>query len=231
MADDQGVENPQALSRREFLKLKWVYLIGAGLATTGIIKYIKYEADQESGNEALVELNESEEAGKTKYTFSLKKESKGEFFEKLKKTQNTTGLESFTIEVDPNDNYFKTLTEQVLTAEFRKELAALDKQGLFVLVTKRVLEVMKANEVLYFNWAGSDDNLEKYLTYNPELGERMKNDVYTCFEAAVFTREIFKQLGLDIPITFIGIHANLEYKGPEGNFVIEPLLGRVFSEN
>jgi hypothetical protein len=230
MTDNQRVENQQALSRRDFLKLKWAYLIGAGLATTGIIEYIKYEADQESGNEALVELNESEEAGKTKYTFSLKKKSTGQFPEKLKRIKDTKGLESFTIEVDPNDNYFKALTEQVLTAEFREELAVADKQRLLVLVTKRVLEVMRANGVLYFDWAGSDENLEKYLTYNPKIGERMKNDVCTCFEAAVFTREIFKQLGLNIPITFIGIHANLEYEGPEGNFVIEPLLGRVFSE-
>lgn len=230
MGGDKGFDD-QPLSRRDFLKLKWAFLFGAGLVGTGIMAYLQYEADQGSENEVLIDEKEISEGSKTIYSFSLKNGSKGEFFERLQRIKEATGLESFTIEVDhEKDEYFNKLIDQILTDEIKQKFSNLDRPKSLALVTKRILEVMNANEVSYFDWAKSDENLEEYFTYPSEIGTRIGNNIYTCFEGAVFTREVFKKLGLDIPIAFVGIHANLEYKGPEGDFAIEPLFGKVFSE-
>jgi hypothetical protein len=59
------------------------------------------------------------------------------------------------------------------------------------LVAKQVQSVFENNHLTYYPWFDSDQNLQDFITFSPALGQRLQNR-FTCYEAAVFSREVFK---------------------------------------
>jgi hypothetical protein len=223
-------EQKQGLSRRDFLRISSWVLGSTALAGGGFVLK-ELNSQPESSGQDVVGVREETTDGVTKYSFFLKGNPQGKVFDDIRALQEKTGKMSFDIVVDPKqDRFLNDLTEQVFIKDFREVVNSLPVEQRLEEVSTRVLSVFKDNNLFYFHWFHDNKNLERFLTEGTMLGDRMR-DTFTCYEAAVFTKRIFTELGIDTDFDFTELHVGLSYLAEDGKkHSIEPLFGRVFSK-
>lgn len=219
---NQSPDVTPSLSRRDFLKL-----MGLGTAALLLMRYIRDENQEESSWKDAAHVQEVNNGNKTEYIFSLSGQPSGEFFHKLQEVQRRTGRNSFSIIADQeNDQIFARLLNEALPEQLVQKFKSGAEPEKLGLVAKQVQTVFENNHLAYYPWHDSDQNLESFIAFSSALGDRLQNR-FTCYEAAVFAKEVFKKLGVDTPLVFSGIHASLTYSSGDQSFGIEPLLGKV----
>jgi hypothetical protein len=225
MEPNQSPEKTK-LDRREILKLLG---FGAGLFLVG--KYIAKEQQESANWQDTIKVKEKNNTNSTEYIFTLSANPSGELFDKLQRLEQKTGKSSFSILVNPSkDSTFSRLSQEVLTDSVTKQFKSTSIDKGLELITSQVLSVFKKNNIQYYSWFDSDENLEYFFTHSNLLGERIEKSL-TCYEGAVFTKEILKELDVETQLTFQGVHVNLAYENPNGQtLTIEPLIGKVLNQ-
>lgn len=154
----------------------------------------------------------------------------------MQKLQQESGKDSFQILVDPsNDPYLSQLLSDMKSAIPENIIKDLESGNAtkdeLETVLKAMTSVLKERHIAYFPWMDSEDNLRQYLgTDHILLGDRLKNGYYTCYEAAVLTKTVLSQLGVQTDYNFWGIHTALRYVDKDGNaYDVELLLDKAIN--